>query len=115
MTLESDVEWLTSICKKPESLKFLEPTAHAFSIFFALQGKMLDEQELAKLAMVGIVATTARIVDKDKFHMVDPQAFLQISNFMLDEEDDGKNYNKLLSKILAETSINIDQEEKKDG
>jgi hypothetical protein len=99
MTLEQDVEWLVSICKKPASLKYLEPSAHAFSIFFALQNKSYDEQEVAKLSMMGIVATTARLTDNDKFHSIDPQAFLQVANMLLDEEDDGTNYNKLIGKI----------------
>ncbi len=114
MSLEDDVTWLLSICKKPASLKYLEPCAHAFSIFFSLQGKVFEEQEIAKLSMMGIVATTARMTDNDKFHNLDPQSFLQVANVLLDEEDTGKNYNKLVSKIVGETSINTEQEGKSD-
>lgn len=99
MSLEEDTIWLLSICKKPESLKYLEPCAHAFSIFFSLQGKSYTEIEIAKLSMVGIVATTARMNDNDRFHNLDPQSFLQVANALLDEEDTGENYNKLIAKI----------------
>jgi hypothetical protein len=115
MSLEEDVTWLLSICKKPESLKYLEPCAHAFSIFFSLQGKVYSELELAKLSMCGIIATLANMTDKDKFHNLDPQSFLQVANMFLDEEDDGKNYNILISKIIGETNINTDQEGKTDA
>jgi hypothetical protein len=114
MSLEEDVTWLLSICKKPESLKYLEPSAHAFSIFLSMQGKTFDDLEIAKLSMVGIVATTARLNDNDRFHNLDPQSFLQVANMLLDEEDNGENYNKLVSKIVGETSINIEQEDKSD-
>jgi hypothetical protein len=101
MSLEEDTIWLLSICKKPESLKYLEPSAHAFSIFLSLQGKEYTEQEIAKLSMIGIVATTARLNDNDKFHHLDPQSFVQVANALLDEEDTGENYNKLISKIVG--------------
>lgn len=115
MSLEEDVSWLLSICKKPTSLKYLEPTAHAFSIFFSLQGKIYSELELVKLSMCGILATLANMTDKDRFHNLDPRSFLQVSNMFLDEEDDGKNYNSLISKIASETNINTSQEEKSDA
>ena len=117
MSLEDDVTWLLMICKKPKKpsdFNYLEPTAHAFSIFFSLQGKIYDEQEIAKLAMVGIVATTARMNDNDRFHNLDPQSFLQVANVLLDESDTGENYNKLVSKIIDGTSINTGQEGKSD-
>ncbi len=115
MSLEEDVTWLMSICKKPESFKYLEPSCHAFSIFFALQGKTYSKQELAKLSMCGIVATLANMTDKDKFHNLDPQSFLQVANMFVDEEDDGKNYNILISKITEETNINTKEEGKSDA
>ena len=109
MSLEEDITWLLSICKKPESLKYLEPTAHAFSIFFALR-KDIDpnreseytELEVAKLSMVGIVATTARLNDNNKFHSLDPQSFLQVANMLLDEKHDGTNYAALVKKVTNE-------------
>lgn len=114
MSLEEDVLWLMSICKKPNSLKYLEPGAHVVSILSALQGVSYTEEEIAKLSMVGIIATTARMNNEERFHNLDPQSFLQVANNLLDEEDDGKNYNKLVSKILGETSINMEQEGQSD-
>lgn len=102
MTLEDDVTWLLSVCKKPESLKYLEPCAHAFSIFFSMQGKEYKEDEIAKLSMMGIVATTARMNDNNRFHNLDPQSFLQVANALLDEADTGEHYNALVSKIIEE-------------
>lgn len=115
MSLEQDVEWLISICKKPASLKYLEPSAHAFSIYFSLQNKQYSEEELAKLSMMGIVATTARLNDADKFHTLDPQSFLQVANMLLDEDDNGDNYNKLMAKITQGTNINTIQEDDSHG
>jgi hypothetical protein len=55
------------------------------------------------------------MTDKDKFHNLDPQSFLQVANMFVDEEDDGKNYNILISKITEETNINTKEEGKSDA
>lgn len=114
MSLEDDLIWLMSICKKPSSLKYLEPSAHVISILSLMQGTSYTDEEIAKLSMVGIVATTARLNNEERFHTLDPRSFLQVANILLDEEDDGKNYNKLVAKIQGETSINMEQEGQSD-
>ena len=108
MALREDIEWLLSICQKPKDLKYLEPCAHAFSVFFSLQGNSpYAPDEIAKLSMVGIIATTARMNNEDKFHQLDPQSFLQVANILLDDEDlDGIRYNLLIGKIMSVNDIN---------
>ena len=111
MTLQEDVEWLCSVCKKPDKLSYLEPTAHAFSIFFALKNDNTYEKiELMKLSMVGILATMAKMNNEEKFHTIHPQAFLQLANMFIDEEDNGERYNQLISKLTGQSLINIPKE-----
>jgi hypothetical protein len=115
MALQEDIQWLLSICQVPKDLNYLEPGAHAFSIFFALQGKELEKSEITKLSMLGIIATTARMNNAERFHQLDPYSFLQVANMLLDEDDNGDNYNKLITKIVPPVDINTELEDTSNG
>ena len=58
-----------------------------------------DDQELAKLSLIGLIAMHLRKLDEKKFMELSPYAYLQVANHCLDEEDDGKNFNILLNKL----------------
>jgi hypothetical protein len=98
--LEQDVEWIMERCPKLNSLAILEPSAQAIAIMFAIAGEMpLNDKEIAKLSLVGLIATHMRKLDEQKFHELSPQAYLQVANYYLDPEDTGEGYKTLITKL----------------
>lgn len=101
--LEQDVTWVMERCPKLNSLSVLEPTAQALAIMMSLSkdsDKMpFDEKEIAKLSLVGIIAMHCRQLDESKFQEISPQAYIQVANYYLDQDDDGANYKALITKL----------------
>jgi hypothetical protein len=101
MTLEEDVTWIMERCPKLNSLAVLEPSAQAIAIMLAIGGNNpFNEQEMAKLSLVGIIAMHCRKIDEERFQTLSPYAYLQIANAYIDENDtSGVNYKELVNKI----------------
>jgi hypothetical protein len=101
--LEQDVTWVMERCPKLNSLAILEPTAQAIAIMLSFRAtgdkSFLDEMELAKLSLVGIIAMHCRQTDEQKFQTIDPEAYLQVANYYLDPDDQGVKYKELLIKL----------------
>jgi hypothetical protein len=101
--LEKDVTWVMERCPKLNTLAVLEPTAQAIAIMMSFRDDgdkpFLNEMELAKLSLVGIIAMHCRQQDEAKFQDIDPEAYLQVSNYYLDPDDSGINYKALLIKL----------------
>jgi hypothetical protein len=97
--LQKDIEWIYSICKCPEDLKILEPTAQTIGIINSLKNIEYSFEEIMKLSLMGILATQCRMTDEKRFNEIHPTAFLQVANAMLDPDDNGNNYSKLVEKI----------------
>lgn len=98
--LESDVEWIMERCPKLNSLSILEPTAQALAIMFAINNSApFTEKEIAKLSLVGLIATHMRKLDEQKFNELSPFAYLQVANYFLDPDDNGTGYKDLIAKI----------------
>ena len=100
--LEQDVTWVMERCPKLNSLSILEPTAQAVAIMMSFGPgvkQFLDEMELAKISLMGIIAMHCRQLDEVKFQEIDPEAYLQVSNYYLDPDDTGDKYKALLLKL----------------
>lgn len=108
--IKEDLGWLMVLCPTlpPKSeTEHIEPAAQALSIlqslnmFKILNREPLTSQEMLKLAVAGWIAMKARKVDEQRFHQVLPQSFIHLANFLVDANDNGDNYQKLIQKISA--------------
>ena len=102
--LHQDVAWVMERCPKLNSLSILEPTAQAIAIMLSMCGdgeikNPLDNMEVAKLSLVGIIAMHSRQLDEEKFQNISPYAYLQVANHYLDPDDDGTNFKELVHKL----------------
>lgn len=102
--IEKDVTWVMERCPKLNSLSVLEPTAQAIAIMLSVceaDGYIpFNDQEIAKLSLVGLIAMHCRQLDEEKFQTISPYAYIQVANYCMDPEDVfGKKYEELISKL----------------
>lgn len=103
--LKEDIKWLMILCPALPPVAELEPGAQTLGVFQSLkrgsEASALTQIEVIKLALAGWIATKARKTDEKRFQEVLPESFIHISNFLVDRNDDGSNYRKLLEKAIG--------------
>lgn len=103
--IKDDIKWLMILCPALPPVTELEPGAQTLGVFQSLRRGSLDNAltqiEVIKLSLAGWIATKARKTDEKRFQEVLPESFIHISNFLVDRNDDGSNYRKLIEKAVG--------------
>jgi len=101
--LKSDIQWLMLVCPEKPAVDYIEPAAQAIGIIQSFsRNPKFDQKEIMKLSMAGWIGMKARKADEKRFQETDPYSFIHLANHLVDPNDNGDNYEKLITKLSSQ-------------
>lgn len=99
--LKNDIEWIMSIYTDMPAMDLIEPAAQSLGIMQSLsKTPIFDQKEIIKISISGWLGAKARKVDEKRFQDTSPYAFLHVANHLVDRDDNGENYQLLITKLM---------------